>query len=413
MAFTQTVPRDGAPPPDLTAARAVPPEPLVPPESLGVDPRLLARAVKRFRAQQQAGLFPGGQIAVRRHGKLLLDETVGWARGLRAAEGEPLRAAGARTPFPVFSAGKPLVAIAIALLEERGRLDVAAPIREVIPEFGVRGKERITTLDVLTHRGGILMPEFMHRPRDWADWNKVVDAICAVRPSHRRGVLAYHPLEYGWVLAEVVRRVAGRPLPEFLASEFLAPAGLDRLRFGATPAELPAIARPYWFGGDDVYIAGINIGALHERAFAMPEVMTAFVPGGGLVTDAAALSAFYEVLVGGGRGRTGRRVLSERTIARYTERHAMGWCRSNRAPLAVGRGFLLGWPGPSLYGWQDGDHCYGHAGLFCTVAFADKKTGLSAAIITNGNRSPVDLIRRFIPLIGRIRSACNPGWLRI
>src|SRR5207253_1695025 len=99
------------------------------------------------------------------------DVAVGIARGWRPPRAEAARrgaphADGAvvpvtpKTRFVVFSAGKPLVALAIALLEERGLLDVHAPIAELLPEFRRGGKERITTLDVLTHRGGILMHDF-------------------------------------------------------------------------------------------------------------------------------------------------------------------------------------------------------------------------------------------------------------
>lgn len=65
-----------------------------------------------------------------------------------------------QTPLPLFSAGKPLAAIAIAMLEDRGTLDVRAPIAQIFPEFAQHDKEKITTLDVLTHRSGMLMPEF-------------------------------------------------------------------------------------------------------------------------------------------------------------------------------------------------------------------------------------------------------------
>ena len=375
----------------------------VDPASEGVDARALDAVLAAFRAQQRQHRFPGGQIVIRRRGRLLLDATVGLARGFRP--GEAAAVVTPTTRFPVFSSGKPLVAMAIALLDERGLLDVHAPIAHVFPEFGARGKERITTVDVLTHRGGILMPEFSRRPRDWADWNKVVDAICATRPTYARGTLAYHPLEYGWVLAEIVRRVTGMPMPRFLDEELLHPAGLHDMRFGATLDEIPHLARSYWLGPERVLIGELNIATMLESAIATPEVATAFVPGAGLVTDAMSLARFYDLLLAGGVTRGGRRLLRPDTVRRYVARHAYGWCRTNRAPLAVGRGFLLGTRGPSLYGWWNSTSCFGHAGAFCTVAFADEETDLSVAMITNGNAGPSDLVRRFLPLCDRIRAA--------
>lgn len=387
-----------------------PHEPLTDPRQVGVDPLALRKVVEQFRAQQAQGRFPAGQLAVRRHGRLLVDEAAGFARGgvpLSSRVSAPCVPATPTTPFIVYSAGKPLIAMAVALLEERGQLDVHAPIAEVFPEFGRRGKGHITTLDVLTHRGGILMPEFIRRVSEWTDWNRVVDAICAVRPTYPRGVLAYHPLEYGWVLAEVVRRVAGCPLPQFLERELTGPAGLRGLRFGITPDEVARLAQSHWLGPRSVKLAQVNMAALFAEVNALPELFTAFIPGAGLVTDAAHLAAFYDLLASGFVARDGRTLLSADTIRRYTARHAFGFDRTNRVPLAVGRGFLLGTQGPSVYGWWNSSAVFGHAGAFCTVAFADQRTGLAAAFVTNGNHSPREMVGRFPGILGRLRSAAN------
>ena len=77
-----------------------------------------------------------------------VDEAVGVARGFRAEEGEPPVAFTRETKSCLFSAGKPLVAIAVALLESRGLLDVARPVATYFPEFGRNGKSDITVLDV-------------------------------------------------------------------------------------------------------------------------------------------------------------------------------------------------------------------------------------------------------------------------
>jgi CubicO group peptidase (beta-lactamase class C family) len=127
-------------------------ENVVDPEAVRMSGKRLAKVVDLFRKQQSSGAFPGGQLVVRRHGQLVLNEAVGIARGYRATESPSPLAVSPETPFPVLSAGKPLAAIAIAWLEERGRLDIQAPIAQFFPEFTGHDKERITTYDVLTHR---------------------------------------------------------------------------------------------------------------------------------------------------------------------------------------------------------------------------------------------------------------------
>jgi CubicO group peptidase (beta-lactamase class C family) len=225
-------------------------------------------------------------------------------------------------------------------------------------------------------------------------------------PSHRRGTLAYHPLEYGWVLSEVIQRVDGRSVQEFLRDELAEPLGLPQLRFGARPSQLLQVGRSYWVGTGAFRIAGLDISAVFESFHHHPELLTIFLPGAGLVTNAATLAGFYEMLVSGGTTPDGRRLLARDTIRKYTTRHVMGWDRSNHAPIVLGRGFFLGTKVTNIYGWWDTGSCFGHAGAFCTLGWGDHRLGLSVGIVTNGNRGPMDLVARMLPVCDGIRKAC-------
>lgn len=376
------------------------------PEAAGMDGRRLAKIVDLFRRQQASGRFPGGQLVARRQGQLVLNEVAGIARGFRANEPGPPLPVTPETPFPVLSAGKPLAAAVIALLEERGQLDVEAPIAEYFPEFGRHGKERITTLDVLTHCSGLLMPTFVARPDLWGDRAAVQEALIEAVPTYPRGTLAYHPYEYGWLLSEVVQHVDGRSLPDAFAAEFAVPLGRPALRFGLAGRAPGSVAFMYWLGKREVMIAGTNVAAGFEEQNE-PYILDARNPATSLVCDAASLAAFYEFLLAGGRAPNGRRLLSETTIRKYTTRHLMGWDRSLHVPMALGRGFVVGaWP-LSTFGWGNSGSCFGYAGGFSCLAFGDYSTGLSAAIVTNGNKGMLDSVRRLVPLAHRLRRACR------
>jgi len=379
----------------------------VDPPLVGMNAERVLAVIEQFRAQQRSGRFPGGQLAVRRHGKLVVDEAVGLAR--RADAQTPELPVSTTTLFPCFSAGKAVLAIAIAMLEHRGLLRVEDRIVEHFPDFaepGDKDKRRITILDVLTHRGGILMRDFCGRLDDWPDWDKVRSAMINARPTHKRGTLAYHPLEYGWLLAEVAQQVTGEPFPQWLERELSGPCGLPRLRFGAPAEAIDGVARPYWLGNADGLIAGLQAAKMFEDVATRPELATAFIPGAGLVTDAATLAGFYGMLVNGGVAASGERVLGLDVVRRYTTRHVMGWDRTNSAPIALGRGFFLGTLAPSLYGWWKTQSAFGHAGAFCTLGFADHKTGLAVGIVTNGNKNPADLVMRMAPIGHALRAAC-------
>jgi CubicO group peptidase (beta-lactamase class C family) len=122
----------------------------------GMDPERLVKVIELFRRQQAGGVFPGGQLVVRRRGVLAVDEAVGIARGFRDGEGEPKRAFTSEQRSCVFSAGKPLVAIGLALLEQRRAIDVERPVAAYWPEFARQGKSAITLLDILLHRSGYI-----------------------------------------------------------------------------------------------------------------------------------------------------------------------------------------------------------------------------------------------------------------
>ncbi len=373
----------------------------------GFDPARLEAVGALFRRQHARGRFPGGQLVVRRHGRLALDVAVGLARGVRTAEHEPPTPVTPSTRFALFSASKAVVAIAIAMLEERGAIDLAAPVARYFPEFAANQKAELTVLDVLTHRAAVFTPELVANPRAWGDEAAIRAALVAATPRWPRGTLAYMPYEFGWILAEVVRGATGRGLHEFIRSELCEPAGLPGLRFGAKPSELSSLAKTYWLGRGAVRVAGTDLSQTFERDNNLPEALTAFVPAAGLICTAQDLAGFYDVLARGGVTRAGHRLLSAEALTRATAGATTTFDRSNRLPLRMGRGFLLGSHTPSIYGWWGTQHVFGHAGAFSALGYADPNLELAVAIVTNGNRGPYDSLFRCAPLGSALRRACR------
>jgi len=353
-----------------------------------------------FREQQQRGLFPGGQLVVSRGREIVCEANVGIARGLRPDEGIAAEPVTAATQFQAMSASKAVVAFAVALLEDRGLIDVAAPVARYFPEFGASGKGEITVLDVLTHRSGLLAEPLIGDPALWSDWDALLAALAAAQPERPRGQLCYESHVFGWVIAEVVRRVSGRSLPDFLAEA--AGDELSGIDFLAAPAA-PAAARTYWLGRASYRLGGVDLARGFEHANNDVASRRALVPGAGVLTSARALAAFYELLLAAGVARSGRRILREETLLRYVARQTSGFERITRSYVVLGRGFALGCALPHLYGWWGSSRCYGHAGGFSCVAFADPDARAAIAILTNGNRSLVDMVRRFAPLASLAR----------
>jgi CubicO group peptidase (beta-lactamase class C family) len=230
-----------------------------------------------------------------------------------------------------------------------------------------------------------------------------LQALVAAVPVYQRGTIAYAAYEYGWLLSEIVQRVDGRSLSGFLRDDISHPLGLPALQFGLAGRKMDELAYQYWLGKEKVIVSGVNVAEGFEARNNSIEQINSLNPAVSMVSDAASLAAFYEFLLQGGVDHTGRRIISEATIRKYTSRNVSGIDRSSRLWSNLGRGFMVGSGFVSIYGWWGTKSCFGHAGGFSSLAFGDFETSIAAAIVTNGNRNFYDLAKRFIPLAHNLR----------
>lgn len=372
-----------------------------------MDSGLVNKVAQQFTRQQEQGVFPGGQLVARRHGKVVLKLACGVARGWQGRGGDTQVSVQHNTPFPVYSSGKPMAAIVIAVLESRGVLDVMAPLASVLPEFGGLGRDEITVLDVLTHRAGIILADLINNHTIWADRDAAWQHLLRTPPRYPRGTFAYMPAEYGLILDQLVMRLTGRTIAEFFRNEIALPLGLRNMHYGLGSRQLDDLAWSYWLGKDRYLVAEMDVADRFEEKNNDPAVFSAGNPAFSMVADAASLAAFYEVLVNGG-GHTGnRQLIPGQLVQRYTTRQVSGWNKSLKTYLSLGRGFMLGTPTPSFFGWWGTSGCFGHPGMFSSIAFGDHDTGLSMALVTNGNKGIGDCFTRFVKISHGMRSACR------
>jgi CubicO group peptidase (beta-lactamase class C family) len=372
-----------------------------------MNPDRIRNVAEAFLRQQRLGEFPGGQLVVRRGGKVALKLACGIARGWQGRGGDTLVNVQDNTPFPVYSTGKPMAAIVIALLESQGLLDVSKPVASVLPEFAGLGRDEITILDVLTHRAGIILADLIDNHTIWNDKDALWQHLLKTPPLYPRGTFAYMPTEYGIILDQLVTRLIGQSIAEVFQSRLAVPLGLHNMHYGLGTRRLDELAWSYWQGKDRYVIAGMDVADRFEENNNDPAVFAAGNPAFGMVADAANLAAFYELLTNGGRTHNGEQIIKEEFIRLYTTRQVSGWNKSVNTYLSLGRGFMLGTATPSFYGWWGTGGCFGHAGMFSSLAYGDHQTGLSAAIVTNGNKSIGNLFSRFVKITHGLKMACK------
>jgi len=176
-----------------------------------------------FRANFTDDLEIGAQFSVYQDGQPLVQLTGGYKDRRRTT------ALAANDLIAVFSSGKAVAALIVALCVERGQLDYDAPMSTYWPEFAAEGKGELTLAQCLSHQAGlsgITDPDWT--PKDWFDWDKVCATLAAQTPLYPPGKLSgYHPVTYGFLAGEPIRRTTGRTLGHMLREDICEPHNLD------------------------------------------------------------------------------------------------------------------------------------------------------------------------------------------
>lgn len=118
------------------------------------------------------------------------------------------------TIVPVYSTTKPISAMT-ACMELFDKLDnpYETPVSDVWPEFAAHGKDKLTIGQMLSHQGGL--PGFVNEidPNLWFDSHGLADALANSPPMWQPADgSGYHPLTWGYLIAELVWRVSGKTL---------------------------------------------------------------------------------------------------------------------------------------------------------------------------------------------------------
>lgn len=148
-----------------------------------------------------------------------------WGGSADAAGTRPWRQ---DTLATVLSTTKGLTSTCVHQLVERGVLDLDAPVARYWPEFASAGKKNITLAMVLSHRSGAIGPRDRMPWRDVTDWDLVCERLAAAEPWWEPGTAqGYHMTTYGFIVGEVVRRVTGATIGQYLRAEVADPLGVD------------------------------------------------------------------------------------------------------------------------------------------------------------------------------------------
>ena len=168
----------------------------VAPASVGLAPDAAERMWKSVVSLYRSGLHPGITLAVRYRGQLVLKRAIG-----RSPDGEVLEP---DAPLCLFSASKAISALLVHRLVADGAISLDDRVADYIPEFSPHGKHRVTIRQLLAHRAGVPTIAVEHRgPELLRDWDRLLDLLCAAKPSDLRFETRAYPGDTLSTLSEI------------------------------------------------------------------------------------------------------------------------------------------------------------------------------------------------------------------
>ena len=178
----------------------------------------------------------GASVCVNIGGKNVVDIWGGYIDEERKSDWQE------NTIVNVWSCSKTVTNLAVLIAHDRGLLDVHEKISKYWPEFAENGKQDIEVRHILSHSTGVSGWEEKVTMKDICDANSAAAKLAKQAPWWEPGTASgYHATNQGHLAGEVIRRVSGKSLKQFIAEEIAKPLGAD-FQLGAVEEDWPRIS---------------------------------------------------------------------------------------------------------------------------------------------------------------------------
>jgi CubicO group peptidase (beta-lactamase class C family) len=348
--------------------------PQVPPEDIQLDPRRLQVAydlLEKWTTGSNAPV-PGAAIVVGRFGKTVEPRFFG--RQGPEPDGEPIRR---DAMFYMASVTKTVTYTAGMLLVERGQLNLSDRVTRYIPEFTGQGKEDAQVLHLFTHTSGLPdePPNNAELRRQHATLAKFHAEIIQTDLLFPSGTQFQYSSSGTMLVAEIVQRLSGQSIRDFVNSEIIDPLGLKSTGLGSqgfsrdrlVRTTIPDYQQPE-FGWNSQYWR--ELGS----------------PAGGLFSTPEDFAVICALMLNGGRWGDVR-LLSPASVRRMTT-NRLNDLPDLPEPVRRTRPWGLGWRLNHLGtsdSWGDllSQQVFGHTGSAGNVVWMDPETQGFCVVLTN------------------------------
>ena len=302
----------------------------------------------------EAGDLPGAVVGFWHDGKWLVKETF----GNRAVEKET-EAMTLDTIFDMASITKPVAtATSIAILAERGKVNIEAPVKTYLPEFTGDGRDEVLVKHLLTHTAGLIPDNAIGEYKSGVEeaWKNLFAVKIQSKPGTK---LVYSDVCFQ-LLGKIVERASGQPLNEFAKANIFDPLGMKDSGYLPPDSLRPRIAPTEPRDGKMLR------GEVHDPRAAL---MGGVAGHAGLFSCLDDIARYAQMMLGEGT-LDGVQVMRPETVVKMTAPHALEM-KPDFGMLSRTNGF----DHHSLYSYNSGEvlsgAAYGHGGFTGTVLWID------------------------------------------
>lgn len=362
----------------LAAAEAPVAKPIVPqvkPEELRLDAKRLQVAydlMEKWTTGPRAPV-PGGAILVGRFGKTVAPRFFG--KQGPEPDAEPIRR---DAMFYLASVTKPMIYTAALQFVERGKLNLGDKVSRYIPEFTGTDKDATQVLHLFTHTSGLPdeLPDNAELRRGYASLKKFIEGSIKADLLFKSGTKQSYSSAATLIVAEIVQRLSGKSIRDYVRAEILEPLGMKSTGLGSQGFARERLVRTttpdYQKGGN----FGWNSKYWQELGS----------PAGGMFSTPEDFAAICALMLDGGKwGDT--RLLSPATVRMMTA-NRLNDLPDLPEPIRRTQPWGLGWrlnhTGlPDSWGDLLDRNVFGHTGSAGNLVWMDPRTKGFCILLSN------------------------------
>ncbi|KAI8713975.1 Beta-lactamase domain-containing protein [Fusarium sp. LHS14.1] len=211
----------------------------------------------------------------------------------------------------VFSTTKTITSLAALILIDRGLVDPYEKVATYWPEFATKGKQDIEIRHIISHTSGVPGWEQPVTLDDVCNFDKAVSLLASQPPWWTPGTASgYHSFTHGFLIGQVIRKVTGRTLKDFIRDEIAKPLYAD-FQLGVVDSDLHRVSDliPWAAAPDNDF--NLDPDSIATRVMSNPK----FIP------DMANTTTWRQAELGGSNGHG-----NARSIVKILSAISLGGC---------------------------------------------------------------------------------------